>query len=142
MRFSTRNECAFSGRVFRRRDGITLVEVVVAVGLLSGVLLSLGNFVFRLAQSTGNSRITATASQLVVDRLELVKSAPRYAAIDTLYPGTENPVTGYTGFVRQTIVSHIGGAPTDSVDYRIVTVEVRHTRLSTPLRKTTLIAAF
>ena len=51
-------------------------------------------------------------------------------------------MTGYPGFVRQTLVQHVGGAPTDSVDYRVVTVEVRSARLPSPMRKTTLIAAF
>jgi type II secretory pathway pseudopilin PulG len=126
----------------RARSGITLVEVVVSISLLSGVLLTLAGFAFRLSQSTTNARIAAVASQLVADRLELVKSAPRYAAIDTLFPGLENPVAGYAGFVRQTIVQHFGGLPSDSVDYRVVTVEVRSARLPTPMRKTTFIAAF
>jgi len=126
----------------RKQSGFTLIEVVVSISLLSGVLLALGGFAFRLAQSTGNARVAAIASQLVADRIETVKGAQRYAAIDTLYPGTENPVSGYPGFVRQTLVQHVGGAPTDSVDYRVVTVEVRSARLPSPMRKTTLIAAF
>jgi len=124
------------------RRGLTLIEVVVAVSLLGGVLLALGGFAFRFAKSTSVAKITATAAQLVADRIEVVKGAPRYSAIDSLYVGTESPVTGYTGYVRQTMVKHVGGAPTDSMDYRVVTVEVRNATLASPLRKTTVIAAF
>jgi hypothetical protein len=120
---------------------MTLVEVVVALSLLGGVLLPLGAFSFRLAQSTGNARLIATASQLVADRIETSKGAPKYTALDTMRV-TESPVPGYAGFTRQTWVQHIGGAPTDSVDYRVVTVEVRHARLTKKLRKSTVIAPF
>ena len=68
----------------RARSGITLVEVVVSMSLLSGVLLALAGFAYRLAVSTSNSRVAAIASQLVADRLETVKGAQRYASIDSL----------------------------------------------------------
>ena len=128
--------------MIRARSGITLVEVVISVALLSGTLLSLAAFTFRLLQSASNARVTATASQLVADRLETVKGAQRYGAIDTLFPGTENPVSGFPGFIRQTMVQHVGGNATDSVDYRVITVEVRNARLAAAMRKTTVIAAF
>ena len=126
----------------RARSGITLVEVVVAMSLLSGVLLALAGFAYRLAVSTSNSRVAAIASQLVADRIETVKGAQRYASIDSLFKGTESPVSGFNGFDRQTWVTHMGGGVTDSVDYRVITVEVRNARLSAPMRKTTIIAAF
>jgi prepilin-type N-terminal cleavage/methylation domain-containing protein len=125
----------------RARRGLTLIEVVVALSLLGGVLLSLGAFSYRLAQSTGNARLTATASQLVADRIETTKGAPKYTALDTMRV-TESPVPGFAGFTRQTWVQHVGGLPADSVDYRVVTVEVRHARLSRKLRKSTIIAPF
>ena len=126
----------------RARSGITLVEVVVAMSLLSGVLLALAGFAYRLAVSTSNSRVAAIASQLVADRIETVKGAQRYASIDSLFKGTESPVPSFNGFDRQTWVTHMGGGVTDSVDYRVITVEVRNARLSAPMRKTTIIAAF
>ena len=124
------------------RRGMTLVEVLVALVLMAGVLLAMGRFSGSLAHTTGTARVTATATQLVADRLENVKSAPRYTAVESLYVATENAITGYAGFTRQTIVKRIGGTATDSIDYKIVTVQVNNTALSKPIRKTTVIAPF
>jgi Tfp pilus assembly protein PilV len=121
---------------------MTLVEVVVAIGLLGGVLFGMSAFSLKLAQASTVARIRATASQLISDRLEQVKGAPRYTAIDTLFVNTELNASGFGGYTRQTWVSRVGGAPTDSIDYKLVTVEVRHAKLKTPMRKTTAIPPF
>ena len=133
-----------SRRRSRLRRGFTLVEVVVALALLTGALLALSMFIARMAHSTTTARLLSTATELAADRLELVKSAIRYAAIDSMYAATEPSIPGadYAGFTRTTVIQHVGGSATDSVDYRIVTVTVSHAALALPLRKTTAIAAF
>jgi hypothetical protein len=40
------------------------------------------------------------------------------------------------------MVLHVGGNPADSVDYKVVTVEVTAPRLSKPVRKSTVISSF
>ena len=126
----------------RPRRGMTLVEVMVALTLLATVLLSLGAFGVRLARLTTNGRAMGTAQQLASDRIEAVKGAPKYDQIETLYQGTEATVSGFPGFKRQTVVTHIGGTSKDSIDYRVVTVIVSTRRLATPVRKTTIIAPY
>ena len=128
----------------RARRGFTLIEVVVALTILSGALLSLSVFIARMAHSTTNARLLSTATELAADRIELVKSATSYAAIDSLYAATEATIPGpdYVGFARKTLTQHVGGLPSDSVDYRIITVIVTHAALTAPVRKTTSIAAF
>jgi prepilin-type N-terminal cleavage/methylation domain-containing protein len=126
----------------RAKRGMTLVEVIVAIGLLGGVLFGMSAFSLKLAQASTVARIRATASQLISDRLEQVKGAPRYTAIDTLFVGTEPNASGFTGYTRQTWVSRVGGGATDSIDYKLVTVEVRHLKLQKPMRKTTAIPPF
>jgi Tfp pilus assembly protein PilV len=125
-----------------RRVGMTLIEVVVALILLGGVLLSLGKFSGALARTSGTARLLATATQLVSDRIGVVKGAPRYSAIETLYVATETSVPGFTDFKRQTMVKRIGGKATDSIDYKIITVEVSNPSLTKPVRKSTVIAPF
>ena len=121
---------------------MTLVEVIVAMGLLGGVLFGMSAFSLKLAQSSTIARYKATAAQLISDRLEQVKGAPRYSVIDSAYVTTENNASGFTGFTRQTWVSRVGGSAQDTIDYKLVTVEVRHAKLKTPLRKTTAIPPF
>lgn len=124
------------------RRGMTLVEVLVALVLMAGVLLAMGRFSGSLAHTTGTARVTATATQLVADRLEQVKSAPRYTAIESLYVATEGSISGFTGFTRQTFVKRVGGLATDSIDYKIVTVQVSNSALANAVRKSTVIAPF
>ena len=126
----------------RRRFGLSLIEVMVSLGILGGALMAMSAFAVKLAQATTRARIRATAGQLISDRLESVKSAPRYTAIDTLYVGTEGSIAGFPGFIRQTWVSHVGGGVSDTIDYRLITVEVRHPKLGTNMRKTSAIPPF
>jgi prepilin-type N-terminal cleavage/methylation domain-containing protein len=124
------------------RLGMTLMEVMVALILLGGVLLSLGKFSAGLARSSGTARLLATATQLVSDRIGTVKGAPRYSAIESLYVASESQVSGFKDFKRVTTVKRIGGKASDSIDYKIITVEVSNPSLTKPVRKSTIIAPF
>jgi prepilin-type N-terminal cleavage/methylation domain-containing protein len=128
----------------RLRRGLTLVEVIVALAILGGVLIALGMFAVRLSQSTTSSRIRVQAAQLAADRLEAVKGAPRYTAIESLFVATETSVPGNPGFRRQTWVTRVGGSFADTIDYKIVTVQVSNSQLASTatVRKTTTIAPF
>jgi prepilin-type N-terminal cleavage/methylation domain-containing protein len=128
----------------RSRRGLTLVEVIVALAILGGVLIALGMFSVRLSQSTTSSRIRVQAAQLAADRLEAVKGAPRYSAIESLFVATEATVPNNPGFRRQTWVTRVGGTLADTIDYKIVTVQVTNSQLASTatVRKTTTIAPF
>jgi Tfp pilus assembly protein PilV len=132
--------------VVRTRSGLTLVEVIVALGILGGVMLALAMFSVRLSQATSSSRMRITAAQFVADRLEFVKGISKYDSIEAKSVATENisPPAPYSGspFVRQTWVTRIGGAVTDTIDYKIITVQVSNPQMSTNVRKTTVIAPF
>ena len=128
----------------RARPGFSLVEVIVALGILTAALLGLALFVSRMAHTTSDARLLGTASELAVNRIEDIKSSTDYASIDT-FAVTETSIPGsptYAGFTRKTLVKHVGGAVTDSVDYRIITVVVTNPVMSAPVTKTTAIAAF
>lgn len=124
------------------RRGMTLLEVVVAMSILGGALLSMAALMARLAHATGTARLQTIANQLAADRLEVVKSAPRYTAIESLYVRTELSIPGYPGYTRRTMVRRIGGQPTDSIDYKTVTVEIANAQLGRPVRRTTVISFF
>jgi len=126
----------------RVRRGMTLVEVVVSLAILGSVLISLAKFSMNMAHATSVSRIRTTASQLAADRVEAVKAVPRYAAIESLFVSSEASVAGFPGYSRTTMVTHVGGNPADTIDYRIVTVQVTNPQAAATVRKTTVIAPF
>lgn len=126
----------------RSRKGMTLVEVVMAVTILATAMLSIAAFMGKFTRIVAVADVKNTANELASQRLEEIKNAPRYAAIDTLYPGTVALASPYTGYTRKTLVTHTGGGPTDLYDYRTVTVSVSNPRLPTPITRTTIIAAF
>ncbi len=131
-------------RRWRARDGFTLIEVVIALLILGMALLGLALFVSRMAHAATFSHLLGTANELAADRIETIKSATTYSTLDTRFAGTETTISGLgnAGFTRQTIIRHIGGGTSDTLDYRIVTVIVTNPAMTDTIRKTTVIAAF
>jgi len=121
---------------------MTLIECIVAIVLLSMSLLAMTAFMARYANVSGTMARRSEANELVADRLEEVKGAIRYSAIDSLYAKTENSITGHPGLTRQTLVTHTGGAAPSLYDYKTVTVIVTGPGLVTPSKKTTVISVF
>jgi prepilin-type N-terminal cleavage/methylation domain-containing protein len=124
------------------RAGMTLIEVIVAMVLLTGALLSMSAFIARYANVTGAVARRSEANELVADRLEEVKGALKYSAIDSLYAKTEPTITGHPGLTRQTLVTRTGGFAPSLYDYKTVTVIVNGPGLKTPSKKTTIISVF
>ena len=124
------------------RTGMTLIEVMVALTILGVIMIGLGRFTTDFARTVSEAGNRSTASDLVAERLETVKSGGRYDLIESQFQGSETSVVGFKGFARRTMIQHIGGAASDSVDYKVVTVEVTGPRLSKPVRKSTVISSF
>jgi Tfp pilus assembly protein PilV len=120
---------------------MTLFEVMIALVILGLVMLGMGSFVVRFVRGTRTASTVSTALDLVNDRIEAVKGAPTYAAIDTM-ARTEASVAGYPGFTRVTMVTHTGGGSSAVVDYRAVTVTCTGPGMTSPVKKSTFIAKF
>ena len=123
------------------RRGMTLVEVIVAVVIMSTVLLGMSVFVANFARTSNENRMRAKAGQLASQRVEEIKGAASYDSIEAKFAGTESAIAGYAGFTRSTVVKRVGGAAQPS-DYKVVTVVVTAPRLGAPLKKTTMISSF
>lgn len=124
---------------------MTLIEVIVAIAILTGATLGFAAFATRFMHSTTESQVRTTAVQLAADRLEQVKGAPSYKDLEADYKGLETDPEGYTGYTRETLIEHVGGDPTDPTikdDYKIVTVIVTARGLPTPVRETTVISNY
>lgn len=124
-----------------KRRGMTIIEVIVAIVLLSGALLAMTAFMGRYAKVSGETSRRSEANELVADRLEEVKGALVYSAIDG-YAKTETSITGHPGLTRKTLVTHTGGTAPSLVDYKTVTVIVTGPGLTTSSKKTTIISVF
>lgn len=121
---------------------MTLVEVMIALTILATAMLALAAFMAKFAHTVATADVKNTANELASNRIEQIKTAPRYSMIDSAYPGTVALAAPYTGYTQRTLVTHMGGGSTDLYDYKTVTVVVSNPRLPTPIKRSTIIAAF
>ncbi|MBM4194333.1 MAG: hypothetical protein FJ202_08155 [Gemmatimonadetes bacterium] len=128
----------------RGRKGLTLVEVVIAISMLTLVTLGLANFIRTFQRSTSDTSMMALASDLAMARIETVKGVRVYANILTTYGNTTETfaTVPYKGFTRTTKSVRCSGCPTATNDYITVTVSVTGNNLPKAVTKTTAIAAF
>ena len=130
------------------RRGMTLIEVILAIVILSGAMLGLANFGRKFQHLTSVSSNQTLASDLATQRLEDVKGYRVYSTLVSTYNGTTEvfPVldTTYIGFQRVTTVAPCAGCPTAINDYVTVTVSVKLLADTSfvPIKKTTIIAKF
>ncbi|MBW7933281.1 MAG: prepilin-type N-terminal cleavage/methylation domain-containing protein [Gemmatimonadaceae bacterium] len=132
-------------RVPTRRSGMTLIEVIIAVMILSGVLIGLSNFTRRFQHLTNNHDALATASELATARLEAVKLHRTYSTLVSTFNGTTetsatstaNPsMSGFPDYTRTTSAVAVDSA------YAAKYVTVSHTPTGTSVSKSLVIAAF
>lgn len=126
------------------RRGFTLVEVMIALIILTIVSLSLGRFVASFSHVVGTSTIRTVAINVATEQLELIRGNANVTAYPTLvatYNG--NVVVGFPSYPRMTrttsVVRTTGNAP--KRDYTTVTVTVTETTLGTPVNLTAVVAA-
>ncbi|HXG44627.1 MAG TPA: prepilin-type N-terminal cleavage/methylation domain-containing protein [Gemmatimonadales bacterium] len=118
----------------RTRRGFSLVEVMIALAVLTIVLAGLGRFIGTFVHGVRTSTTRTMATEVARARLATVETDPRYTMLTALYGGTAPgaDVTGFPGFPamrRQTFVSRdqSGTPPRD-----ITTITVRVTDPSIP----------
>lgn len=121
---------------------MTLVEVLIAVVILGGAVLSMGGYMTRFQRAVSESNARAVGSQLAADRLELVKGSTDYFTIESMWEATEPTIVGFPGYSRQTVIVRVTGTPGAPLDYWMVTVIVTGPRLATPVKHSSAIARF
>ena len=124
-----------------RRAGMSLVEVIVAMMILVGVVLVLGAFSTKFAQATGQAHLVILANEIAATRIDQLRNQPSYAALDTMVR-TDSVKSDFSWYTIRTQMVRYGGAVTDSVDYKMVTVTVTHPQMKKTVTKTTAVAAF
>ena len=132
------------GTVTRPRAGMTLIEVIIAVVILSTAMLGLANFVRQFQHTTSDTSTQTLASDLATQRLEEIKANRAYGTLVATYNGIVETFATlpYNGFTRTTTAAHCSGCPTATNDYTTITVAITGNNLTTTMKKTTIIAAF
>jgi type II secretory pathway pseudopilin PulG len=127
---------------------MTIIEVMFAIVILSGVMLAMSRFGQGFTRATRNAANLSIASDLAAARVEVIKGHGVYATLVSTFNGTSetaadadaNPsMSGYGDFTRATAAVL---TQTDTTDFVTVTVTVTAPVLSTPMKKTVVIAAF
>jgi prepilin-type N-terminal cleavage/methylation domain-containing protein len=122
--------------ISRSRHGMTLIEVMLAIVILSGAMLGLANFVRKFQHTTSDTSQQAMASNLATLRLEEVKGYRVYSTLIATYNGVSET------FVGDPVYTRCNSCPTTTNDYITVTVSVTGNNLPVTMKKTTIIAAF
>jgi type II secretory pathway pseudopilin PulG len=127
---------------------MTIIEVLFAIVILSGVMLALSRFGQGFSRATRNAAHLTVASDLAAARLEAIKGHGVYATLVSTFDNTSetsatvgaNPsMSGYDQFTRTTDATR---TTTDSTDYVTITVTVTGVVLKAPMVKTAVITAF
>ncbi len=134
----------------RARAGMTLIEVILAVVILSGAMLGLANFGRKFQHQTSDSANQTLASDLATQRLEEIKGYRVYSTLVATFNGASEAFTTdstYHGFTRVTaaVRTQVAAGATASPpgnDYITVTVTVTGNVIPAPIKKTTVIALF
>ncbi|MFN0098638.1 MAG: prepilin-type N-terminal cleavage/methylation domain-containing protein [Gemmatimonadaceae bacterium] len=122
----------------KNRDGFTLIEIVMAMAILLIVMLTLVTMTGRAVHVSTIAEREQAAIQMATDRTDEIRTNPVYAALDSLYEGTESTFSTLPGFSRVTQIERITSS---GQDYKKVTVTVNGPGLSAPISRTVAVAA-
>ncbi|MEK0430219.1 MAG: hypothetical protein RL139_23 [Gemmatimonadota bacterium] len=123
---------------------MTIIEVVFAILILSGVTLAMATFGRSFTNASNSAAWFVLASDLATGRLEAIRAESNYSALSG-YAGTETSATttavpsmAYApGFTRITTVQRDS---TSGHDWTRITVTISSTRLATALTKSLTVA--
>ena len=125
----------------RGERGVTLIEVIIAMLILTVVLLGMGSFAVNFTRTVSRSDARTIAVNLASQRISEVRSAPNYSTLEATYIATEASIAGFTGYSRVTQIVLTGGPrPTYTSDFKTVTVTVTAPGIN-PVKKTVVVAA-
>lgn len=129
-------------RGVRGPRGLSLVEIMIAIVILSVVLLGMGRYMVDFSRAVRKSESRTVAVNLASQRISEIRASPNYSGLETNYGTTESSISGFPGYTRSTVITHVGGPrPTYTNDYKTVTVTVTGPGLSAPVKKTIVVAA-
>ncbi|MGH7622751.1 MAG: type IV pilus modification PilV family protein [Gemmatimonadaceae bacterium] len=134
-------------RLRTARGGFSLVEIMVALTILSIIILGLANTTISFLHETTLDTVRVRAQSYADMRVAAIRGYPQYATLVATFSSTDTPEPGFS---RQTVVTrdqsvnttcnNPAGCPKN--DITRVTVTVNNSSLSSPVSRTISIAAF
>ncbi len=124
----------------RRDTGFTMVEVMMALLVLTIVLLSLAGSTGGFLRTISASDRQAAAIGLAEDRIARIQMHPDYATLEATFNATETSLPALAGHTRTTTIVHVGGAG-QTQDHMNATVTISGPGLATPIARTVTVAA-
>lgn len=134
-------------RLRAARGGFSLVEIMVALTILSIIILGLANTTISFLHETTLDTVRVRAQSYADMRVAVIRGYPEYDALVATFTSSDTPEPGFT---RQTKVvrdktatstcNNPAGCPKN--DITRVTVTVNNSSLSSPVSRTISIAAF
>lgn len=105
-----------------RRDGFTLIEVMISMVILSVVALGLGRFAGSSVNTITTSGVRTVAGTVAREHMEGVLSDVTYP-LPAAWAGTVTGFAGYPNMVRITTLTRVTST-TPARDYTVITVKV------------------
>jgi prepilin-type N-terminal cleavage/methylation domain-containing protein len=129
-----------------RRDGFTLVELMLAMVIMGIVVMSVPLSGNRMVTTVSTSKIRNEAGALADNWVARCRAEPNYAALDSsTTTSCKGTVTGMGNYNFTRATSVVGDATLSGVadslnDYKRVTIVVTSDKLATPVSRTVTIA--
>ena len=121
------------------RRGFTLIELMLALVILTIVLVSLAKHTGIFLHTVATSTARTTAAEVARERIGLVDMDPSYTTLSATWAGSQTGFPGFPRMQRVTTVNRVTGtAPTR--DYTVVTVRVSEPTMGSPIDVTTVVA--
>ena len=126
------------------RKGFTLIEVMIALIILTVISLSLGRFMASFLHAVGTSTVRTIATAVAQEQVETISANTGTTTYPTLVATyNNNIVTGFTGYpnmTRTTRVTRTTGS-TPRRDYTTITATVTEPTMGQPVNLTVVVAA-
>lgn len=120
----------------RARGGFTLIEVVLALTLLSGVVLMLSMGTTKFQRSVVDSNIRSRAQARADLQLAMARSWPTWSTIENLTGGTYNATAD-----GLTTVTTVSADTSGKQRIKRITVTVTASGMPVPVKRTIAVAA-
>jgi prepilin-type N-terminal cleavage/methylation domain-containing protein len=122
----------------RPREGFTLIEVLIALTILSAIVLMMAAPASKFLSVTAKSQRQVAVTSVADAQIALVRMYPNYDSLVIKYDSTKSNIP-FPGYTRQTRVIRTGANTAGDVT-RIV-VSVTGPGLATPIKRYATIAA-